>query len=215
MTTDEGLRKVKVKKKWRLGFNWFFWISLIVILVPVAYFGWLLWEAAKVTHTPIIGDRIKNTITYEIDNATVNAVSDTIKTMDGVESVQVNLIVETLRITVNAVDGRTLEEYDALAESIYRAVDGITPIDRYFTRTEEYKQYDLEINIYDNLDAETPKMVSLIKNSSMETYVVNNLSEPINPELAYQLTHPEEASQQEQEEQTDEDIEGDGSLEND
>ncbi len=214
MTTDDNLRKVKVKKKYRLGFNWFFWISLIVILVPIAYFGWLLWEAAKVTHTPIVGDRIKNTITYEIDDATVSKVSDAIKTIDGVESVQVNLIVETLRITVNAVDGKTLEEYDALAENIYHAVNSVTPIDTYFTRTEEYKQYDLEINVYDNLDAEQPNMVSLIKNSSMETYVINNLSEPINPELAYQLTHPEEA-QQPDEEQTDEDIAGDGTQEND
>jgi hypothetical protein len=215
MTTDEGLRKVKVKKRYRLGFNWFFWISLIVIIIPVIYFVWLLLQAAKVSHTPIVGDRIKNTITYQIDDSTVKQINDTIKTIDGVESVQVNLIVETLRITVNAADGRSAEEYQQMAENIYHAVNGITPIDMYFTRTEEYKQYDLEINVYDNLDADTPIMIALIKNSSMETFVINNLSEPINPELAYQLTHPEEAQQQEEEEQTDEDIEGDGTLEND
>ena len=190
MTENEGLRKVKKKK--RLGFNWFFWISFVVILVPIIYFVFLLWEAAKVTHTPIVGDRIKNTITYEIDDTTVGQISSLIKADENVETVQVNLIVETLRITVNARDGLTTEEYDALAEKIYQIVDGVTPIEKYFTRTEEFKQYDLEINIYDNLDAESPIMVTLIKNSSMEQYVISNLNEPINPELAYQLTHPDE-----------------------
>ena len=208
MTTNDELRKVRVKKKKRLGFNWFFWISFVVILVPVLYFGYLLWEAAKVSHTPIIGDRIKNTVTYEIDDNTVAQIDSLIKTQDGVESVQTNLIVETLRITVNAVDGKTAEYYEELAKKIYELVDGITPIDRYFTRSEEYKQYDLEINIYDNLEAETPVMITLTKNSSMEEYVISDLSSPINEELAWQLTHPEEAAQQGEEEQTDDDING-------
>ncbi|MBQ6655619.1 MAG: hypothetical protein IJM79_08890 [Erysipelotrichaceae bacterium] len=208
MTANDELRKVRVKKKKRLGFNWFFWISFVVILVPVLYFGYLLWEAAKVTHVPIIGDRIKNTVTYEIDDNTVAQIDSLIKTQEGVESVQTNLIVETLRITVNAADGRTAEDYEELAKKIYDIVDSVTPVDRYFTRTEEFKQYDLEINIYDNLDAETPIQITLTKNSSMEEYVITDLSTPLNEELAWQLTHPEEAAQQDDDEQTDEDING-------
>jgi hypothetical protein len=52
-------RKVRRKKQEKLGFNWFFWISLIVIAIPVAYFISLLIEASKESRVPILGDRIK------------------------------------------------------------------------------------------------------------------------------------------------------------
>lgn len=189
---SDELRKVKVKKKKRLGFNWFFWISLVIILVPVIYFGILLLQAAGDTHTPIIGDRIKNTIAYEIEDSAVSEIKSQISALDGVESCEVNLIVETLRITVNGQDGKSADEYKQLAESIYNIVDARLPIADYFTRTDDYKQYDLEINIYDNFDSEEPILVTLNKNGAMEEYEITVLSEPLNPDLAYQLTHPEE-----------------------
>ena len=73
-------------------------------------------------------------------------------------------------------------------EMLYRVYGS----DDYFTRTDDYKQYDLEINIYDNFDSEEPILVTLNKNGAMEEYVITVLSEPLNPDLAYQLTHPEE-----------------------
>ncbi|MBR3351454.1 MAG: hypothetical protein IKG35_04995, partial [Erysipelotrichaceae bacterium] len=63
---EKKAKKVKVKKD-RLGFNWFFWLSFIVLMVPVCFFLYLLYSAAQETHTPIIGERINTEIIHMID----------------------------------------------------------------------------------------------------------------------------------------------------
>lgn len=189
--TESKVRKVRRKKEERLGFNWFFWISFVIILIPCIYFVYLLYRASEVTSTPIVGDRIKNSIVYTINDEDVTTIESEIKNIEHIEKCEVNLIVETLRINIDADDSLTNDEYKQMCLDIYAIIDARLPIATYFTRDGDYKQYDLEINVYDNLSSEDTRMVTLYKNGNMEEYTVQVMSDPKNADLAYELTHPE------------------------
>ncbi|MGI6509850.1 MAG: hypothetical protein ACOX1L_04630 [Erysipelotrichaceae bacterium] len=190
-------RKIRRKKKEKLGFNWFFWISLIVISIPVVYFISLLVEASKVSHLPILGDRIKNTVVYTINESDINYISTTVKQLEGVEDAEVNLIVETLRITVDVNNDYTEEQIQELILSIYTIVDEKIPIATYFTRDGDYKQYDLDIMAFTDINSEEIIIINLIKNGSMEEYSVQVLSRPINPELVDRLKEEQNPEKEE------------------
>lgn len=190
--SDSSMRKVKVKKRSGLGFNWFFWISFIVILIPCCYFIYLLWSASVVVDTPILGDRVKKTISYPIEKGETEKIYNDILALDEVDGAEVNLIVETLRISVDGKDGLGDEGYQELAKKVYDIVDKYFPINKYFTREGDYKQYDLEITVYDNLNKDDVSIVLLLKNGVMSDYYIQVLSQPLNEEIAYSLTHKEE-----------------------
>ncbi len=190
---EKTVKKVRRKKREeRLGFNWFFWISFILLCIPVAYFLYLLYQAAQVSNTPIVGDRIKDTVIYTITQEDVSGLASDITSLDHIEGAEINLIVETLRVTVDATDELSKEELTEIATAIYEKVDAKFPISTYFTRDGEYKQYDLEIVVYDNLKNEEPIIVCLYKNGSMEDgYKIQVFSDPVNADVAYKVTHPE------------------------
>ncbi|MGI6608071.1 MAG: hypothetical protein ACOX1F_03715 [Erysipelotrichaceae bacterium] len=203
--TAKQPKTIRRKKKERLGFNWFFWISLIIIAIPVGYFIYLLVEASKVSHVPILGDRIKNTVVYTINESDVNYISTTVKQLDGVEDAEVNLIVETLRIVVNVNDEYTEDQIKGLILNIYSIVDGKIPIATYFTRDGDYKQYDLDITVYNDINSEKLIIVSLIKNGSMEEYTIQVLSTAVNPELVDKLKEEQNPAKKEIEPDDEED----------
>ncbi len=180
------LKKVKVKKD-RLGFNWFFWLSFIVLMVPVCFFLYLLYSAAQETHTPIIGERINTEIIHMIDEDQKSAVESRLKQLDGVEGCAVNLIVETMRIELDVRDDMTSEEMNDLVLQAYEAVNEILPVETYFTQQEDYKQYDLEIYAYDDMKLDEFRLILINKNSKMDTYLVQTLSDPKNEEIAAEL----------------------------
>ncbi len=188
---ENKVRKVKRKKEERLGFNWFFWISFIIILIPCGYFLYLLYQAGIQTSTPIVGDRIKNSVIYTINDEDVSYIESEVKALANIENCEVNLNVETLRITIDANDELTDDEYKQMCIDVYNIIDGRIPVATYFTRDGDYKQYDLEITVYDNISNEDVRMVTLYKNGNMESYTVQVLSDAKNPDVAYNLTHPE------------------------
>lgn len=183
---EKKAKKVKVKKD-RLGFNWFFWLSFIVLMVPVCFFLYLLYSAAQETHTPIIGERINTEIIHMIDEDQKAAVESRLKQIDGVEGCAVNLIVETMRIELDVRDDMTSEEMNDLVLQAYEAVNEILPVETYFTQQEDYKQYDLEIYAYDDMKLDEFRLILINKNSKMDTYLVQTLSDPKNEEIAAEL----------------------------
>lgn len=183
---EKKAKKVKVKKD-RLGFNWFFWLSFIVLMVPVCFFLYLLYSAAQETHTPIIGERINTEIIHMIDEDQKSAVESRLKQLDGVEGCAVNLIVETMRIELDVRDDMTSEEMNDLVLQAYEAVNEILPVETYFTQQEDYKQYDLEIYAYDDMKLDEFRLILINKNSKMDTYLVQTLSDPKNEEIAAEL----------------------------
>ena len=197
---EKKAKKVKVKKD-RLGFNWFFWLSFIVLLVPVCFFAYLLYTAAQETHTPIIGERINSEIIHMIDDDQKAAVETRLKGIEGVENCAVNLIVETMRIELDVRDDMTAEEMDELAKQAYEAVNEIIPVETYFTQQSDYKQYDLEIYVYDNLKLDEFRLVLINKNSNMEEYLLQTLTTPKNAEVAAELAERKEEEKREREEE--------------
>ena len=197
---EKKAKKVKVKKD-RLGFNWFFWISFIVLLVPVCFFLYLLYSAAQETHTPIVGERINSEIIHQIDEDQKATVETRLKGIDGVEGCAVNLIVETMRIELNVRDDMTAEEMDEVAKQAYEAVNEVIPVDTYFTQQSDYKQYDLEIYVYDDLKLDEFRLVLINKNSNMEEYAIQTLTTPKNAEVAAELAERKEEERREREEE--------------
>lgn len=190
--SDTNIKKVKRKKEEKLGFNWFFWISFVVLLIPVSYFLYLLYQASQETNVPILGDRIKDSIIYNINQSDLDSINGDIKNITGVEGVEVDLKVETLRILVDADDSYTSDQYKQMCLDVYNIVDSKLPIATYFTRDGDFKQYDLEIVVYDNINLDDVRICTIYKTSNMESYAYQDYNEPVNADLAYQLTHPEE-----------------------
>ncbi|MBQ4251613.1 MAG: hypothetical protein II704_01050 [Erysipelotrichaceae bacterium] len=187
-TTHMQLKKKRVKKNpYKLGFNWFFWVSFFVILIPVCYFIYLLWMASQETHTPILGDRIKHTIQFAIDEDQLRIIEKDVNELPGVENAKVNLIVETVRIDVNTDD--TLKEDDLLKinQDIYGIVNEVLPVDKYFSQHDDYKQYDLEITSFTDIKSDECVIVTLNKNSPMDGYRNQVLSVPVSPETRQEL----------------------------
>lgn len=187
------VRRKKKEEKEKLGFNWFFWISFVLLCIPVIYFLYLLYSASQESHIPIIGNRIENTVTNKIEASSLTSIKNEISGLENVEGVELDLLVETVRITVNAKDGLTEEEYIQIAKNTYEVVNKHLPIEQYFTMIEEeYKQYDLEITVIDDINKDDVTIISLVKSGFMDDYLVQTLSKAKNPELVEQLLKPKE-----------------------
>jgi hypothetical protein len=180
-TGGKTLKQKRVKKKDSLGPNWFFWISLVLLLIPVAYFGWLLYKASEQTTTPIVGTRITDEITDVAGSEQLTQIKSQAFALEGVDN------------------NYTAEQMTALNESVYQIVDSILPVDTYFTQHDGYKQYDLEIYSYTDLEAEDCIIVLTNKNSKMTEPHTQVVSSPLNPDetaaLEDLIRQEEEAAQ--------------------
>lgn len=142
----------------------------------------------KDTGTPILGNRFQGDLNPAIEQSHITTITDRINGLDGVENCNVNVIVATMRINVDAKDSLDAEAISALTENIYQTVIEVLPVEQYFTLMDTQKQYDLEINVYNDLSLEDDFiMYSIIKNSPMETYILQDVSTPLNAELAQEL----------------------------
>lgn len=185
-TTGSTVKTKKAKKE-KLGFNWFFWLVVILIIIPVGYFVKLLHDASLEGTVPVVGDRLKHNLQFVISDEQLESIRGSVGSMDNVERYEVNLIVDTLRITVDASDDLTSDQLKEMIKNIYAIVDENAPVDTYFVQHDDYKQYDMEINAFTDLDAETPIIVSLYRNSNMENYAVQDLTSPLNKKIADRL----------------------------
>jgi|GEM_PF-1987069 len=178
----------KTKRQKPLGINWFFWIGSTIIAIPVVFFLWLLLVAANEGSTPVVKGRFVGDLDPKIESSQVETLTNSIQSIQGVEKCTINLIVATMRISVDASDSLTSKEISDLTVKIYEKVNELLPIVDYFTNKDTHLQYDLEINVYNDLAKEDDFiMFSIVKNSPMEKYILHDVSTPINPELAREL----------------------------
>ena len=187
----------KEKRKDKLGFNWFFWISFIIILIPVCYFVYLLYSASQESHVPIIGTRLETNIVNKIEDEQLDKVRTSLKSIEGVEGCEVTLIVETMRVSLDVSDDLTGEQIQELNVKAYEAINEIIPIDEYFSPISDKKQYDLGITSYTNLKSEDFIIVMLTKNAQMNEYINQIVTDAKNPEEVAEL---EDLIRQEEEE---------------
>lgn len=166
-------------------------LGLLIILIPLGVFGSVLLHSWITNNNPVIGDRFANDLDPAITNDNMNSIKSQISSISGVEKVDIVMTTSQMRVNIDTADNLSQEQISNIAQDAYQKVNGVTPVATYFTSTNEKKMYDLAINVYNYIkeDDETMIYVLLTKNSKMEKPETQVVSEPVNAELAYELTH--------------------------
>ena len=197
-------KKTKTKRKLKISLGGYvLLISVGLSLVAAAYFGWTLFEVWNRTGTITVGNRFLLQLDPPITTEQLTTLRTQLASTTNVEESSVNLNSATLRITVLINPELTAEELQATVLSLKDTVHATLPIQTYFTDTDANKMYDLEIHVYndkDHADTETfdYHYFVLVKNGTMNAWLVQELSEPVNPTLAQELRdslNPEEATE--------------------
>ncbi len=167
------------------------WFTLIVILIPFLIVGYVILTSLGGQNEPVVGNRFdSNDLNPAITNDQISQVQTAIASIGGVENVEVNLKSATLRISIDVSDDANADTCNAIAQEAYNQVNGILPVDTYFTNTEDAKMYDLEIDAYNFLldDSHTEGQVDIkVYKSGAGQVVTQNITEAKDPELASQL----------------------------
>ena len=167
------------------------WFTLIVLLIPFLIVGYVILTSLGGQNEPVVGNRFdSNDLNPAITNDQISQVQTAIASIGGVENVEVNLKSATLRISIDVSDDANADTCNAIAQEAYNQVNGILPVDTYFTNTEDAKMYDLEIDAYNFLldDSHTEGQVDIkVYKSGAGQVVTQNITEAKDPELASQL----------------------------
>lgn len=167
-------------------------IGILIILIPCLIFAGILLSSAMESNKPVIGKRFENDLQTKITNSDASDVEKAIKTIAGVEKVEVDGI-ETgqLVILIDAIDSYTSEEINNIANEAYDKVVSILPVQTYFTASESNKNYDLAIHVYNrnsaNDDYDSWSYTILTKNSKMELPTTQVVSQAKDENLAKEL----------------------------
>lgn len=169
-----------------------FWICLVLVLLPFAVLGWILFSAARDTHTPVLGNRYEGDLDPAITSEEISEIDTNVAAADGVEDEFSNLATGTLRVYAKVADDATADTATATAQNIYSIVSQTLDPNTYFTQSDGKKMYDLEIHVYNyNSDqdrtADTFVYVIGTKTSSMTDPLYETVSTAKSPELAAQL----------------------------
>lgn len=179
----------KVKKS-GVGMTVVFWICLALIVVPVAILGWILISSSIESSAPVLGSRYDGDLDPAITKTNMSDIKTSVETIDGVESVDVEMATATLRVYADINDDANSDTASAKADEVYNAVAAILDPSVYFTQTDDKKMYDLEIHVYNHAEEENEDTyVYVIKNksSSMSEPKTQLVSEPLDAELAQSL----------------------------
>lgn len=197
-------KKTKTKRKLKISLGGYVLIlSVVVSMIAVGYFGWTLFEVWNRTGTITVGNRFLLQLDPPITTEQLTTLRTQLTDTNNVEESSVNLNSATLRITVLINPDLSIDELQATMLSLKDLVNATLPISTYFADTDSHKMYDLEIHVYndkDHTDTETfdYHYFVLIKNGTMNAWLVQELSAPVNPELAQKLRdslNPEEATE--------------------
>lgn len=168
------------------------WLGIIILLIPCILLGVVLYNSLEDSSQPVEGDRFVNELDPAISESQLEQIRSSIDYAD-VEKFEVNLISATLRILVDTNDDLPEENVSWLADDIYEKVNAVLPVETYFTNTENTKMYDVEIHVYNVLNANENYAKYYIvksKTGASEGALVDNLSRPKNESLANSILYP-------------------------
>ena len=180
--------KTKEKKKLSKGAIVLI-IGLVIIAIPVIVFLTIILSAALKTGKPIVGNRFDGDLNPAITSAQTTQLEKSIEAISGVDDCTIVLTSAQYRINVDTSDSLTSEQIEKLTVDVYNAVNSQLPVNTYFTASGSKKMYDLAINVYNFVDANNENMTYYIltKNSKMEAYSLQCVSEPVDEDLAKEL----------------------------
>ncbi len=177
-------RKQKVKQGHKLV-----WLTLAIILIPLAILGYILLTSASNSSAPVVGDRYTSSdLNPKITEQDIENLQGQLMGLEGVESATINLKAATLRIHLNMVDGTDEETMTYTADTAYNIVNDLLPVDTYFTNSADGKNYDLEIDVYnyivDDVHPAEGQIYLKVTKTGAGQKVVDYLTTPKNPDLA-------------------------------
>lgn len=180
----------KQKKNFKFKFtfsNIVFALGIAFVLIPSLIIGGILLQSSLQTGSVIAGNRFNNDLEPEITKDLVGLTEEAIIALPNVTVNEINLKAATLRITVTIPSGLDEDSKLELVQDIMDKINGVVPFSEYFTATDTKKMYDLEVNIIDKVGDTHTTYIQVVKNANMETFSVQDLLTPVNPELAQQL----------------------------
>jgi len=181
----------KPKRKISLG-GWVLLFSLAVVFVFGSIFALIMFNALSETGKTVVGNRFQLELNPSIENAKLTEIKSALDGQSTTVKSSVNLKSATLRIMVQVNSTLTDEELQTTILSIKDLVNTSLPIETYFTSTPDIKMYDLEIHIFNAVEAVSTETFAyhyfiLSKNANMLDWKIQEVSAPVNPELAAQL----------------------------
>ena len=178
----------KKKKGLKLNFsNIVFTLGILFILIPTSVIGVILIQSSMQTGNVIAGNRFANDLNPAITEDLQNLGKEAMQSVSGVEVVELNLKAATFRLTVTLPSGKDEANYLSLIENSLAKLNEAIPFDTFFNDTDSMKMYDLEVNYVDALDNTKSIYYQVVKNANMDTWRIQNLMVPVNPELAAEL----------------------------
>ncbi|NTW96155.1 MAG: hypothetical protein HGB31_06005 [Erysipelotrichaceae bacterium] len=181
----------KPKRKISLG-GWVLIFSLAVVFVFGSIFALIMFNALSETGKTVEGNRFQLELNPRIETAKVTEIKTAIDAQISTVKSSINLKSATLRIMVQLKPELTDEELQAAILSIKDLINASLPIATYFTSTPDIKMYDLEIHFYNSLETVSTETFTyhyfiLSKNAMMLDWKIQEVSTPVNPELAAEL----------------------------
>lgn len=169
-------------------------IPIAIIAVPVIVFSVILLSASLKSGTVIVGKRYRNDLNPSIQKAQIEEIESSISSLSNVEDVEINLKTSQLRVLIDATDSISEEDAQNLCKTAYDKVNSVLPVSTYFKKDSQgQKMYDLEITVYNNSSNGSNLIIyTLVKNSTMDNYELNNPSSAKDPELVEELRLKEE-----------------------
>lgn len=186
------MSEVKKKKKKLSASALVLIIACVIIAIPIIVFLVIIISASLKNGTPVLGNRFDNDLNPSISDANKSAIVRDVETISGVENCEIVMTSAQLRVNVDVKDNLTDKEIEEITLQAYDAVSNTLPINTYFKMSNDgERMYDLSINAYNYIPSsnEDTNWISyvLTKNSKMDTYEIQNVAAPVNPELASEL----------------------------
>lgn len=162
-------------------------IGIIIILIPCTILAYFLGSAYLTNNKPNNGERFLNDLEPAITDKNVSSIKSQIESLTNVQEVTVIVQNGQMRIYVDTNDDLDVESIKEITGKVYDIVNDVTPINTYFNSTSSRKMYDLSIHTYNTLN-EDWICYEYTKNAMKDEPILQLVSEPVDPELAKELT---------------------------
>lgn len=169
-------------------------ILSIVLFTPFVIFGGILLRDTLIKGQPVEGSRFKDELAHEITKEQLKEIEEAIPE-EMILKQEVSLKSATLRVYIEVSSELSWEIMEELGYRVYDKVVEILPAETYFTNSEDNKQYDLEINVnndVEDLDSDDFLYLQIMKNGGMESAKHAWLSDPKDPEWKAKVLEMEE-----------------------